>query len=91
VLKTYAEIFDIGPGWSFLTGEPGDIELLRRRLGFTDPDPLLDADLETHIGLVKYGIEKLDRWGGLPRPVETRNDRPVYRLAGKLGKQAAVC
>jgi protein SCO1 len=66
ILKAYAETFGVGPGWTFLTGEARDVELLRRRLGFTDPDPLLDADLQTHIGLVKYGIEKLDRWGGCP-------------------------
>jgi protein SCO1 len=66
VLKAYADVFDVGPGWSFLTGKRDDIELLRRRLGFVDPDPLLDADREQHIGMVRYGIERLDRWAGCP-------------------------
>lgn len=32
-LKRYAEKFGIGPGWTLLTGEPADIEQLRRSLG----------------------------------------------------------
>src|SRR4249919_2906271 len=39
VLGRYAQRFQAGPGWSFLTGTPQDLELCRRRLGFTDPDP----------------------------------------------------
>src|SRR5471032_1480381 len=49
-LKAYAETFAVKPGWLFLTGGAADIELLRRRLGFADSDPLLDADLTQHIG-----------------------------------------
>src|SRR5262249_12245652 len=37
-LKHYVEMHKVGPGWLFLTGKPGDIELLRRKLGFTNPD-----------------------------------------------------
>src|SRR5436189_4875346 len=32
VLKEYAARFETGPGWSFLTGEPKDLELVRRRM-----------------------------------------------------------
>jgi protein SCO1/2 len=81
VLRDYAEGFGVGPGWLFLTGAPGDVETLRRRLGFTDPDPVLDADPEQHIGVLKYGIEPLDRWGGCPalsRPEQ------IVRLIGWL-------
>src|SRR6266852_3773222 len=39
VLKEYAESYKVRPGWKFLTGAPADMELLRRSLGFTDPDP----------------------------------------------------
>jgi hypothetical protein len=35
--------------------------LLRRKLGFVDPDPLGDADLEQHIGVVRFGNEALRR------------------------------
>ena len=33
VLKQYAEKFQIGPGWLFLTGKKADITLLRKKLG----------------------------------------------------------
>jgi protein SCO1/2 len=40
--------------------------MLRRRLGFVDSDPVLDADLEQHIGVVRYGNERLNRWSACP-------------------------
>lgn len=33
VLKRYAEKFQVGPGWLFLTGKEADITLLRKKLG----------------------------------------------------------
>ncbi len=66
MLKAYAENFDAGPGWKFLTGTKNDIELLRRKLGFVNSDPVLDQDKTEHIGTLKYGIEPLERWGACP-------------------------
>jgi protein SCO1/2 len=66
VLRAYAENFKVGPGWLFLTGAPEDIELLRRRLGFVDPDPKLDADKTQHIGTLRFGNERLQRWAACP-------------------------
>jgi protein SCO1/2 len=65
-LRRYAEAYKIGRGWSFLTGAPADMELLRRKLGFTDPDPKIDAVKSSHIGNVRYGNEPLQRWGSAP-------------------------
>jgi len=65
-LKEYAEMHGVGPGWQFLTGVPAEIELLRRRLGFTNPDPKLDADKSQHIGMVRYGNERLQLWAACP-------------------------
>ena len=65
-LKHYAEMHKVKPGWLFLTGAPDDMEMLRRKLGFTDPDPALDKDISNHIGVIKYGNEPLERWGGCP-------------------------
>ena len=65
-LKHYAEMHKVKPGWLFLTGSPDDMELLRRKLGFVDPDPELDKDTSNHIGVLKYGNEPLQRWGGCP-------------------------
>ena len=66
VLKEYAEMFKAKPGWTFLTGKPADIELLRRSLGFTNLDPELDKDESQHIGNVRYGNEPLMLWAACP-------------------------
>jgi len=62
-LARYAERLGVGPGFLFLTGRPQDLELLRRELGFTFADPYLDADLTSHIGIVKLGNEPFGWWG----------------------------
>lgn len=66
VLARYAKRFGVGPGWLFLTGKKDDIERLRRRLGFVNSDPVLDRDRSQHIGMVRYGIEPLERWESCP-------------------------
>jgi len=66
VLKAYAELFHVQPGWTFLTGKKADIEELRKHLGFSFSDPTLDKDKTQHIGVVKFGIESLERWGMSP-------------------------
>jgi protein SCO1 len=66
VLKAYAELFHVLPGWTFLTGKKSDIEALRKHLGFSFSDPALDKDKTQHIGVVKFGIEALERWGMSP-------------------------
>ena len=66
VLRAYAKMHGVKPGWSLLTGKPDDIELLRRKLGFVDPDPELDRDKSNHIGNVRYGNEPYQWWGACP-------------------------
>jgi protein SCO1 len=39
---------------------------LRRKLGFADSDPVLDADQAQHIGVVRFGNDSLDRWAACP-------------------------
>jgi protein SCO1/2 len=65
-MRNYVEIYGVQPGWLFLQASKNDTELLRRRLGFVDPDPELDADLETHIGVVKFGNDAIGRWAACP-------------------------
>ncbi|MBW8879443.1 MAG: hypothetical protein JF614_31295 [Acidobacteria bacterium] len=44
---------NVGPGWSFLTGKPADVELLRSKLGFVDLIPQVDEnDRASHSGRV---------------------------------------
>jgi protein SCO1/2 len=66
VLERYARGFGVKPGWLLLTGEKEDIESLRRNLGYVNSDPVLDKDRSQHIGMVRYGIEPLERWAGCP-------------------------
>ena len=65
-MKHYAHMHKVKPGWLFLTGSADDMETIRRKLGFVDPDPVVDKDLSNHIGVIKYGNEPLERWGGCP-------------------------
>jgi protein SCO1/2 len=66
VLHTYVRHHGVKPGWQFLTGRPSDIEVLRRRLGFYDPDPRLDRDMNNHTGVVRVGNEAIDSWVTCP-------------------------
>ena len=52
VLRGYAQAHGAKPGWYFLTGKRDDIELLRRKLGAYELDPVLDADKTQHAGIV---------------------------------------
>ena len=66
VLAEFAEHLGVERGWSLLTGAPQDIELIRQKLGYVDPDPTRDADKSNHVGMVRYGNEPLERWGASP-------------------------
>jgi protein SCO1/2 len=90
-LQRYAEIHGVGPGWLFLTGSAGHCETLRRKLGFTDPDPVLDADVTTHAGNILFGNEPLMLWATCPgqadpewivRSIISEVDRPLAQKEG---------
>jgi protein SCO1/2 len=66
VLKRYASTHGTGPGWWFLTGTAADLDLIRRRFGEVDADPAVDRKPARHTGMVRYGNEALERWGGCP-------------------------
>jgi protein SCO1/2 len=66
VMREYAERMGAGPGWLFLTGTPPDMEKLRRKLGFVDPNPEIDADKSSHTGIIRYGNERLQLWAACP-------------------------
>jgi protein SCO1/2 len=62
-LKAYAELHNVGPGWTFLTGKPADVELLRSKLGFVDINPQVDQnDPARHSGMVRFGNEPKAWW-----------------------------
>jgi len=51
-----------GAEWTFLTGKPEDILLLRKSLGFFYKNPKEDADRNNHSGMLVVGTEPLMRW-----------------------------
>jgi protein SCO1 len=66
VIRDYRKKYGAGPGWTFLTGKPNDIETLRKAIGFSYPDPAIDKDKTQHIGNVRYGNEPLMYWSACP-------------------------
>lgn len=66
VLREYARQQRIGPGWLFLTGAPEAVEQLRYRLGFFDTDPAVDADKNSHTGMLRIGNDAYRRWTMAP-------------------------
>lgn len=65
-LRDYMNRYGIGAGWTYLTGKPKDMDVLRRSLGFADSDPAKDNDLKTHTGMVRAGNEAMNRWLMVP-------------------------
>jgi len=60
VLAEYAEKYHAGPGWSFLTGAKGDIELIGRKLGlYTGPDP---RNPDGHVPYLLVGNQATGQW-----------------------------
>jgi protein SCO1/2 len=70
VLRDYSKSLGAARGWTFLTGRPEELELLRRSLGFTDPDPKVDADKTKHSGIVVFGDDAAGRWSMMPALVD---------------------
>src|SRR4029453_7703171 len=63
-LRAYAEMHGVNdPNWLLLTGKPEDVDLLRHKLGFADPDPQVDRDKSRHSGMLRYGNEPTCVWG----------------------------
>ena len=62
-LAAYAQMHEVGKNWLFLTGKPDDLELLRGKLGYRDPNPEKDRkDKALHSGMLRYGNEPLSQW-----------------------------
>src|SRR5438270_3177739 len=99
-LKAFAKMHGAGPGWTFLTGKPADILLLRRSLGFFYNNPKEDADRNNHSGMIVVGTEPLMRWtmcqGGakpewIATVIRTEMDAPLQgSVAGMRQADTAV-
>jgi protein SCO1 len=63
-LREYAKMHHItDKNWTFLTGKPEDVEFLRHKLGFADPNQEIDKDKAKHSGMLRYGNEPMSIWG----------------------------
>lgn len=61
VLGTYVKNWNIGPGWTFLTGKEEDIILLRKKLGVYIEEIQQDGSLDHNLSLV-IGNQSTGRW-----------------------------
>jgi len=71
-LKEYAELYEVQPGWTFLTGDEHDVTEIRHRLGAFDPDPIVDQDKTQHAGVVVFGDDPKGRWCIFPGQMKPR-------------------
>jgi protein SCO1/2 len=65
-LKHYVHMHHLKPGWTFLTGKPDEIEILRRKMGLYTSNAKQDKVLTNHIGMVRYGNEARQWWAMFP-------------------------
>ncbi|MFQ5932452.1 MAG: SCO family protein [Nitrospiraceae bacterium] len=73
MLRRYAERYGgLKPGWLYLTGDYDEIDVLRRKLGVYDLDPIIDADKASHAGIVTFGNDRTNRWAALPALMDSR-------------------
>lgn len=78
VLKKYAETYQVGPGWKFLTGKKDDIWLLRQKLGMYDEEDN-NENLSTHTLSMIMGNQPAGKW------MKTSPFENPYVLATQMG------
>ena len=84
-LKKYMKTFDVGPGWTFLTGRPQDLALIQSKFGIK---PVSAGMLTTHDTRYVLGNETMARW--LKR---TPHDNPhvlAHILTNDLAKPGTI-
>jgi protein SCO1 len=59
-LRRFMRSYDIGPGWTFLTGSREDVDLLQRRLGIRPID--INGRLSEHDTNIVVGNETTGQW-----------------------------
>lgn len=63
VLRAYMKANEIDNDWTFLTGTQKNVDFLRRALGFTSGNPVEDADISRHAGMLRIINEPMTSWG----------------------------
>ena len=88
VLRAWARRHQARPGWLFLTGEPGQVETLRRSLGFAYADPADDADPSAIGAILKHGNEAEMRWAHCQAQADAR--QVALRIVADFGPDPSV-
>jgi protein SCO1/2 len=83
VLQQYARRYGTKPGWHFVTGDPKDLENLRRRLGANRDG----GDKTQHTGILIYGNDATGQWAATPAMGDPQG---IARSVLKLAKPAAA-
>jgi len=60
VLKAYAEKYDVGPGWLFLTGKTEDIKLIAKKIGLSRGSD--SANRDGHTASLMVGDVEAGQW-----------------------------
>jgi protein SCO1/2 len=94
VLHDYAEMYNAGPGWTFLTGKKADITALSTKLGLNTPvDP---EYLDGHTPALLIGNEKTGQWmeeaaGDNPRFLAVQIEKLLpYQVSAPQAAQATT-
>ena len=80
-LRAYMKDQQIGKGWTFLTGKPGDIERVRKGLGFSQGNAEADADITNHAGMLRIGNERMVSWSHAQGVTSGRSIARMIRFA----------
>lgn len=75
------------PGWLYLTGNYDEVESLRYSLGVYDLDPVIDADKESHAGILTFGNDRTNRWAALPVLMGSRG---IARTISRITRDSRV-
>ncbi len=84
LLNRYARSYHVGPGWLFLRAEPEDTEMLRRKLGFYDRNPAVDAKKSSHAAMLRYGDEPRQLWSMTNAMIAPRTVADIILSAADL-------
>lgn len=85
-LREHFQEHGVGPGWTFLTGPPRNLELCRLRFGFVRHARRAGRDRSEHSNIVLLGNEPHQRW--IASPALTRPEVLLDQLNRVAGLKA---